>query len=643
MIIIILNLIRSWFSIQYMRMSTAAAAESKARTTGGLQMETTTEVKGLLHIAGKKKGLLATASLFAIISSLLQVAPFVAVYKIIEELLRHAGSPASADQTLILNWGLFAFLALIGALIAMYIGGMASHIAAFNILYELRVRLADHVAKVPMGYHTKTATGELKKIIEVSVEKIENFIAHQLPDIVSAVIIPLLLLGYLFWMDWRLALVLLLPIGIGLWLQSRLFASEGGQQAYRAFQYSVEEMNATGVEYVRGMPAIKIFGVRADSFLTFRKAVAEYRDLSLRITDLCKTNYSLFYVIVSSLFTFVVPLGILLASGNNASQSFAITFILFLIVSPSLSMPLLKLMYIGGGLREIVESNKRIEAVFSEAVVTEPAVPRVPGSYDIVFDHVTFAYEQRESKDFKPVLSEISFMAKAGEMTALVGPSGGGKSTIANLLLRFWDVQEGMISIGGVPLQDMGTEKLMDTVSFVFQDVHLFYDTIEANIRMGNTAASREQVIAAAKTACCHEFIGKLAQGYDTKIGEGGTYLSGGEAQRLVIARALLKNAPILVLDEATAYADAENEQNIQRGLIELVKGKTVIMIAHRLSTIRAAEQIIVVKQGRIVERGTHDKLRSLNGLYEQMWKAHISSASWKLGAKEGTRDESLL
>lgn len=596
-------------------------------------MNAKSEVSGLIKIVGEKKVLLITASLFSVLSSLLQIAPFAAVYKIIEELLRHAGTPAGIDKDLIIQWGLVAFLALLAALIALYIGGMCSHIAAFNILYQLRVRLSEHVAKVPMGYHTKTATGELKKIIEVSVEKIEKFIAHQLPDLVSAVVIPILLIGCLFWLDWRLALVLLLPIGAGFWLQARMFASEGGQKAYRDFQFAVEEMNATGVEYVRGMPAVKVFGITADSFLTFKQAVSRYRDISLKITDLCKTSYSLFYVITGSLFTFILPAGILLFSGNPENQAFAITFILFLVVTPSLSAPLLKLLHLGSGLREIIEGNKRIEAVFSEPVTDEPAVPQMPEAYDIAFQNVSFAYENKESKDYKPVLKNIDFMANAGEMTALVGPSGGGKSTIANLLLRFWDVQEGVITIGGVPIREMGTENLMDVVSFVFQDVHLFYDTIEENIRMGNTAATREDVVRAAKTACCHEFIERLSEGYETKIGEGGTYLSGGEAQRIAIARALLKNAPILVLDEATAYADAENEHKIQQGLAELVKGKTVLIIAHRLSTIRGAKQILVVKQGEIAERGTHEELRQAGGLYEQMWQAHISAASWRLGA----------
>ncbi|WP_018752084.1 ABC transporter ATP-binding protein [Paenibacillus sanguinis] len=598
-------------------------------------MKAKSEVSGLFKIAGEKKGLLIVASFFSVISSLLQMAPFVAVYKIIEELLMHARDPVNIDKDLIIFWGIGTFVALAASLITLYIGGMCSHIAAFNILYQIRVCLAEHVAKVSMGYHTKTATGELKKIIEVSVEKIENFIAHQLPDLVSGIVVPLLMIGYLFWLDWRLALVLLLPIAVGFWLQARMYGSENGQKAYRDFQYAVEEMNATGVEYVRGMPAVKVFGITADSFLTFKQAVDKYRDISLRITDLCKTSYSLFFVIISSLFVFIVPAGILIFNGNPANQSFAITFILFLIVTPSLSAPLLKLLHLGGGMREIVEGNRRIEAIFAEPVTVEPAMPRVPQSYDVVFHQVSFAYESRESEDYKPVLSGISFTARAGEMTALVGPSGGGKSTIANLLLRFWEVQEGEITIGGVPIREMGTEKLMDVVSFVFQDVHLFYDTIEENIRMGNTTATHDEVVQAAKTACCHDFIVQLEEGYNTKIGEGGTYLSGGEAQRISIARALLKNAPILVLDEATAYADAENEYKIQQGLVELVKGKTVLIIAHRLSTIRGAEQILVVNRGKIVERGTHEELREQQGLYEQLWQAHISAASWKLGQAE--------
>ncbi|WP_139990609.1 ABC transporter ATP-binding protein [Paenibacillus paridis] len=600
-------------------------------------MDLKSELSGLLQVTAEKKGLLSVAVIFSTISSLLQVAPFVAVYQIVQELFLHANDSAGMDKSLIMYWGLASLAALIGALITLYIGGMCSHIAAFDILYRLRVRLADHVAKVPMGYHARTATGELKKIIEVSVEKIEKFIAHQLPDTVSAIMIPLLLIGYLFWLDWRMALVLLVPISFGYWLQARMFASESGRNTYRDFQYAVEEMNATGVEYVRGMPAVKVFGIKADSFLTFRYAVERYRDISLRITDLYRRPYGLFFLVVSSLFTFIIPAGLALASNTPGNLAFTVTFVLFLLITPGMAVPLLKLMQAGSGLREIVEGYKRIETVLKEGIVEEPAVPRGPSFYDIAFEQLSFAYESSDSHHYKPVLKNISFVAKAGEMTALVGPSGGGKSTIAQLLLRFWEINEGRITIGGIPIQEIGTEKLMDLVSFVFQDVHLFYDTIEANIRMGNRTASKEAVRKAAMMARCHEFIEQLPQGYDTMIGEGGTYLSGGEAQRVSIARALLKDAPILVLDEATAYADAENEYLIQQALAKLVQGKTVLIIAHRLSSIRAAEQILVLRQGEIVERGTHDELRALQGRYEQMWKSHTSAAAWKLGAGRAT------
>ncbi|MCR8846414.1 ABC transporter ATP-binding protein/permease [Paenibacillus sp. SC116] len=600
------------------------------------------DISNLINIASEKKGLLSVSVIFSVLSSLLQIVPFIAVYNIIKELFEHAQHAAAIDGEVIVYWGIVSLVSLLAALIAIYISAMSSHIAAFHILYQLRVRLADHIAKLPMGYHTKTATGELKKIIEISVEKVEKFIAHQIPDMLSAVIVPLLFIGYLFWLDWRLALALVIPMIVGMWLQAKIYGGAKGQQAYRDYQYAMEEMNATGVEYVRGMPAIKVFGIKAARFLTFKQAVTKYRDISIGITDLYKTPYGIFFIVISSLYTFVIPIGIWLISGdaNADSQSFAITFILFLLISPSLSAPVLKLMYVGSGLREIVEGNKRIEAVFSEAAVKEPTHPQVPTTYDVAFHQVTFTYENKDDKDHNDVnyvLKDVNFMARAGEVTALVGPSGGGKSTIAQLLLRFWDVQYGGITIGGVPISEMGTEQLMDTVSFVFQDVHLFYDTIEANIRMGNSTASQSDVIAAAKRACCHEFIEKLEDGYQMKIGEGGTHLSGGEAQRIAIARAILKNAPILVLDEATAYADAENEKKIQQGLVELVKGKTVLIIAHRLSTIRSAEQILVVKKGEIVERGTHDELLGLDGLYQTLWRAHISSTTWKLGLNPST------
>lgn len=594
-------------------------------------MSTKIEVTNLLDIVKKRKGLLTIAGIFSVISSVLQIIPFIAVYNIVAELLMHAQDPGSMDKDLIIKWGIITLISLFGTLIAFYISGMSSHIAAFQILYEMRMNLTQHLSRVHLGYHLKRNTGELKKIIEVSVEKIETFIAHQLPDIISAIVIPLLLVGYLIWADYRLAIILIIPIGIGYYIQSRMYKSEEGKKAYRDYQFAIEEMSATGVEYVKGMPAIKMFGMKASTFLTFKKAIYAYRDIALHITDLFKRSYSTFIVIIGSIFVFIVPFGIIFLTTDSNTQAFAITFILYLLVTPSLTPPLMRLMYLGSEMREIVEGNKRIQEILEEPIVIEPERPLEPSDYSIKFDNVCFAYEEKNSDDYKEILHEIDLVANEKQMTALVGPSGSGKSTIANLILRFWDVQKGTISIGGVPIQEIGTSQLMDLVSFVFQDVHLFYDTIEENIRMGNKTATKEEVIQAAKTANCHDFIEELEKGYDTRIGEGGTYLSGGEAQRIAIARALLKNAPILILDEATAYADAENESKIQQAIANLVKGKTVIIIAHRLSSIRHADQIIVLHQGTVIERGKHEDLLATKGLYHDMWQAHIHAGSWKL------------
>lgn len=586
----------------------------------------------LFSLMKKQKVLLTLACLFSVISGILQVIPFLSVFKIVEEFFKSTSNEGTVDIVYVRQWGFIAFIGLIGSIITLYIGGMCSHVAAFKILYRLRLSLVQHLTQIPMGYHTKTATGETKKIIETSVEKIEKFVAHQLPDLITALVIPILMIGYLFFLDWRLALVIVIAVILSFMLQGLVYLNEDGTKAFKDYQYSMEDMTATAVAFVRGMPAVKVFGIAADSFLTFKKSVDKYREISLKITNVYRVPYSLFQLLVTSLFAFVLPVGIYLIYTNSTNVAFVITLILFLIISPSLASPLMKLMYLGGGMREIIEGNNRIQALLAIPKLEEQELPLVPNNYNLSFEHVSFSYEEEASESYKEVLTDVSFTANAGEMLALVGPSGSGKSTIANLVLRFWEVTSGEICIGDAPIKQMKISTLMDIVSFVFQDIQLFYDTIEENIRMGNTTASMDEVVAAAKTACCHEFIEQLEDGYQTKIGNGGIFLSGGEAQRLAIARALLKNAPILVLDEATAYADAENEHKIQQGLAELVKGKTVMMIAHRLSTIMHAEQILVIENGQVVEKGTHQELLAENGVYTNMWQAHTSATNWKLG-----------
>ncbi len=592
-------------------------------------------INRLIEIAGEQRGLLILACALSVIATLLQFSPYIAVYVIVAELLENAASPYMIDYGLIWQWGIYALLFLMGALAFTYIGNMCSHIAAFRILFNMRVRLSNHLAKLPLGYFNRQSTGAIKKNLELSVEKIENFIAHHIPDLVGAAVLPLVMLIVMFMLDWRLALVGAIPIFLSYIFQTFVYNSKEGRAQMKAWLDSQEHINAEAVEYVRGMPAVKVFGLTVRNFLRFNKSINEFRDITLSITRTYKHAYTGFFVLLSSLLAFIVPVAVLLLSRQMDNQALALTIMVFLIMAPGVSVPILKLMYLGGNLRQITAGTERIDEILAQEPVPEPAVPKAPDSCYVCFENVSFSYDDKDAATRTEALTGVSFTAREGEITALVGPSGSGKTTIASLIPRFWDVCSGSIKIGGVDVREMGTERLMDTVSFVFQDVHLFYDTIEENIRMGNNKSGMEDVVKASKAACCHEFIERLPEGYRTRIGESGTYLSGGEAQRVAVARAILKNAPILVLDEATAFADPENEVKIQQGLISLIQGKTVIVIAHRLSTIREADNIVVVDNGRIVGQGTHDVLLAEGGLYRRMWEAHIDAGAWELASDE--------
>ncbi|WP_310598885.1 ABC transporter ATP-binding protein [Desulfobulbus sp.] len=601
-----------------------------------------TGIARLLEIADAKRRLLVLACCLAIVSSLLMLAPFLSAYHILKELLRNAANPSANDVNLLLFWAIAAFVALLAALALLYASAIASHYAAFDILYNLRIRLARHLAALPMGFHTRESTGTIRKTLEVNVEKVEAFIAHQLPDLAGAVSLPLLMLAGMFVLDWRLALACTLPIVAAFVMQGVVFQGQKAREHTRQYHDALEKMNAAGVEYVRGMPAVKVFGITVRSFLGFHAAIEGYREQAEQISRTYKHPYTLFFVILSSILAFVLPTGLYLLGGEPDPSSFAVTLLLFLVMAPGLPMPVLKLLNIGGNLRMIAEGVERIDALFATGPLAEPDRPAVPKTHAVAFEAVHFSYAEADSATdaatdnaAPEALAGVSFVAEENTITALVGPSGSGKSTIANLIPRFWDVSSGAIRIGGVDIREIGTAQLMDTVSFVFQDVHLFHDTIEENIRMGRADLDREQVVAAAKAARCHEFISTLPDGYATRIGEGGTYLSGGEGQRLAIARALLKNAPILVLDEATAFADPENEALIQEGINSLIKGKTVLVIAHRLASIREADQILVMDRGRIAERGQHEELLAAQGLYRRMWEAYTDAEAWHLPAGE--------
>lgn len=589
----------------------------------------------LFEIAGQRKGLLILAGVLSAASAACMLVPYWAVYRILTELLENAGDTGGIDAGLLVKWGWIAFLGLVGGLILLYAALMASHVAAFRILYGLRVRLSEHIGRLPLGYLNGTSTGAIKKTMEQNIEKIENFIAHTIPDMVNVVATVVLMFAIFFSLDGWLAAVGLAVSAVSVILQFSNFMGKKTQEFTRIYFDAQERMSASAVQYVRGMPVVKIFGQSVRSFRQFNAEIEAYKTYALKVCDTYQPGMVAFTVLLNSLVTFFFPIGILLVGGSPGDIALAAVWLFFIVMGPGVASPVYKLMYLGGGTREINEGVVRIDRIFDRRPVPEPAEPRVPTTYDIEFRHVGFSYSNEAEATRTEALRDISFTARQGEITALVGPSGSGKSTVANLIPRFWDVGQGEIRIGGIDIREIATERLMDIVSFVFQETFLFYDTLYENIRTGRPDATHEEVVAAAKAAQCHEFIERLPDGYATRIGDRGVYLSGGEAQRVCVARAILKNAPVLVLDEATAFADPENEWKMQQALQHLIRDKTVIIIAHRLSSIVAAQQILVLRQGQLVQSGRHEVLSKTDGVYKKMWDAYTDAFRWQLDTKE--------
>lgn len=585
----------------------------------------------LFEIAGQRKGLLILASLLSAVSAVCMLVPYWAVYEILKQLLSHGVNPAVSDGTCMMRWGWIAFGGLVGGLVLLYAALMSSHVAAFRILYRLRVRLSEHIGKLPLGYLNNTSTGAIKKTMDQNIEKIEGFIAHTIPDLVNVVATVTVMLVIFFSLDVWLTVVCLAVVVISLFLQFSNFMGKRAREFMSIYYDAQEKMSASAVQYVRGMPVVKIFGQSVRSFRQFNAEIQAYKTFALKCCDTYQNGMIAFIVLLNSMVTFILPMGILLLQASPQSLSLAVVWLFFIIMGPGMASPVYKLTFLGGNTRDINEGVNRIDRILEKKPVPEPEHPQVPTAYDVEFRHVSFSYENTEQGTRTEALRDVSFIAQQGKITALVGPSGSGKSTVANLIPRFWDVEQGEICIGGVDIRQIATAKLMDMVSFVFQDTFLFYDTLYENIVVGSPDATKENVIAAAKAAQCHDFIERLPQGYETWIGDKGVFLSGGEAQRICVARAILKNAPILVLDEATAFADPENEHKMQMALQSLIKNKTVIVIAHRLSSIISAHQIVVMKDGRIVQCGKHEQLSVIEGVYKNMWDAYTSAYHWTL------------
>lgn len=592
-----------------------------------------TGIPRLLEMAGQRKTLMIVGASLSTIAALFQLAPYLAVYKVMTELLRNVADISQVDTSYMTFWALFGIVGLVICYVFMYVGGMIGHIAAYRTLYGIRVKLSEHISGLPLGWFSRNSIGKVKQIAEQDVEQIELFIAHQFPDMISTIAVIVFMVIVMFSLNIWLALACILPIIVGFVVQFSFMFGSKAKEGLKEYYDAMENINTSSVQYVRGMPSIKIFGQTVRSFRKFYDDIIAYRDMTTKYADNYEPCYVLFRVFVLSLSAFIIPVGMLFLTGNPQNMAFAMTLLFVLIFAPGIATPVFKFNSFGSSFNNINEGVRRIDEVLSTNEVKEPEISKKPNEYTIEFHNVSFSYE-----DGPKVLDHVSFTADQGTITALVGPSGSGKSTIAQLIPRFWDVQEGSITIGGIDIRDMRTEDLMNTMSFVFQDCFLFSDTLYNNIAVGKPGATREEVYAAARAAQCHEFIEKLPQGYDTLIGEGGVYLSGGEEQRVSVARAILKNAPILILDEATAYADPENEFQMQLALQELIKNKTVLIIAHRLMTIRNANKIMVINHGKIEETGTHDQLLANERTYHKMWAAYTASSDWEL--KKGTDKE---
>lgn len=584
----------------------------------------------LIEIAGTRRWLLIGAMSLAVITAIVQFVPIIAVYNILIELAEHALEPLLIDKAYIWKWGYIALGAFLAFGVLNFVSLMLSHIAAFNILYEIRMQLAQKMARLPLGFFSRRASGELKKIMSDDVDRIELFIAHHIPDIVTAILFPLILIGYMFTIDWRLAVVVLAILAVAFYMMGRMYTGKAVREACDRYVEKLGRMNASIVEYIRGIQIVKTFTESTDAYRKLNDDIKAYRQNANEVNVRYQPTYVGFLTILSSALLFIIPVAVWLLVGSASYVAFVPVVLMFLLFGTAVFFPVLKLLWIGGFLNQNNMGVQKIDDILYMDGIEEPAMPRCPKDASVEFRNVFFAY------DTVPILEDVSFIACPGTVTALVGPSGSGKSTIAMLVARFWDIRDGEILIGKIPVKEISTSELMDNVAFVFQDNMLFFDTIEENIRMGNKEAAFEEVVHAARAAQCHEFIEALPDGYQTLVGEGGTYLSGGEAQRIALARAILKDAPIILLDEATAFADPENEGKILEAFSHLIKGKTVLVIAHRLNTITNADQILYIDEGGIAERGTHEALLALESRYARMWKTYSMAKDWTIENKTG-------
>lgn len=582
-------------------------------------------LKTLFDYAGSFRYLSILSWILSGISALIALAPFYFIWKIIKEVLRVAPEYGQAENLSTYGWEAVGF-ALLSMII--YIGGLVcSHIAAFRVQSNIRSTLMRHIITLPMGFMDKDGTGKIRKIVNESSAATETYLAHQLPDKVGAMATPVGLLVLLLVFDWRLGLLSLVPVVFAFAIMGSM-TGQKMKDKMNEYQNALEEMSSEAVEYVRGIPVVKTFGQSVFSFKKFRTSIKKYENWTISYTKDLRMPMTLYTTLINSVFAILIAAAFFLSSGAKDS-TFLLNLIFYIIVTPIITVTLSKIMYSSEEQLVVEDAIERINGILNHKPLPEAENGKEPKDASVKFENVSFKYENAK----KDALHNINLNIKEGEHVAFVGPSGGGKTTLASLIARFFDVTNGKITIGGVDVKDIPSKNLMDMVSFVFQDSKLLKMSIFDNVRMAKKDATREEVMEALENAQCMDIIEKLPEGIDTVIGTKGIYVSGGEAQRLSIARAMLKNAPILILDEATAFADPDNENKVQEAFSKLSKGKTLIIIAHRLSSVIGVDNIYVLKDGEIEEMGSHRELVEKGGLYSHMWEEYNKSAKWKVGA----------
>ena len=589
-------------------------------------MKKQSDLSRLMGYAGNYRYFTYASWVLSAVSALVALVPFVYIWKILRDVLNAA--PDYAQAVNIPHYGWMAVLFAVLAYLIYIAALMCSHLSAFRVATNLRLEVSEHLATLPLGFTETFGSGKLRKIIHESTGAAETFLAHQLPDKYNAMATPIGLLVLLLVFDWRLGLLSLVPVALGFVIMS---AMTGRRMADKMRQYgnALESMSNEAVEYVRGIPVVKTFGQSVFSFKKFKATIDEYEKWVIAYTKELRMPMMLYTAAINGVFAFLI-VGGLLFTRNGVTSEFLLNLLFYIIITPVISLTLTRIMYMSENELVVADALARVDSVLDAEPVPENDHPRHPKDASVSLKDVHFSYDGKTD-----VIKGVSLKIQPGQMVAFVGPSGGGKSTLANLICRFFDVQSGSVRVGGADVRDIPKEELMDTISFVFQNSRLLKGSILDNVRLGRAQATEAEVLAALKAAQCMDIVEKFPEGIHTVIGTKGVYLSGGEQQRIAIARAMLKNAPILLLDEATAFADPGNEAKVQAAFAQLAKGKTVLMIAPRLSTVANADCIYVVQDGQIVESGTKDELCAQNGLFARMWQDYQASVQWKV-AKEG-------